>query len=198
MFVDATSLPDGEPIDTDICIVGAGAAGITMARELAGSRYSVALLESGGLELDARTQSLYEGKNTGIPTFDLQVNRLRFFGGTTNHWAGHCRLLDPIDFERRDWVPHSGWPISHHELGPYYTRAQPICGLGPARYEDLNYFTECTGLPALPLDGNRLKTAVYNQSPPTRFGKEYRNELRRAHNVIVYLKANVLELVTNP
>lgn len=197
MFLDARHLDSGHTIEADICIIGAGAAGITIAREYIGSSTRVALVESGGLVYDEKTQSLYEGENTGLPSFDLNVNRLRYFGGTTNHWAGHCRPLDAIDFEARSWTPHSGWPISRRDLDPFYVRAQPIVGLGPYEYENLEYWQKEIQLPELKLDQNRLNTVVYNQSPPTRFGYTYREELEQADNVGVYLNANVLEISTN-
>ena len=197
MFIDARDLQPGQKIETDICIIGAGAAGIAYALEFIGSSTKVALLESGGLNYDKKTQSLYEGENIGLPSFDLTVNRLRYFGGTTNHWAGHCRPLDAIDFEQRDWLPHSGWPVTRPELDPYYLRAQPIVGLTPYEYENLDFWQEKLKLPDLDLDDNRLKTAVYNQSPPTRFGREYQQELKDADNISVYLNANVLEIQTN-
>ncbi len=197
MFLDARQLEQGQVIDADICIIGAGAAGITIAREYIGSSTRVALIESGGLAFDEKSQSLYEGANTGLPSFDLEVNRLRYFGGTTNHWAGHCRPLDGIDFEKRNWIPHSGWPISKRDLDPYYVRAQPIVGLGPYEYENLDFWQKEIKLPELELDDNRLNTVVYNQSPPTRFGQAYRKQLKNADNVKVYLNANVLEIETN-
>ncbi len=197
MFVDARQLDSGQVIDADLCIIGAGAAGITIAREYIGSSIRVALIESGGMAYDETTQSLYEGENIGLPSFDLNVNRLRYFGGTTNHWAGHCRPLDPIDFESRQWTPHSGWPINRSDLDPFYVRAQPIVGLGPYQYDDLGYWQDEIGSPALALDENRLNTVVYNQSPPTRFGPVYEKELQDAENVTVYLNANVLEIESN-
>jgi choline dehydrogenase-like flavoprotein len=197
MFIDSRSLDSGHHIETDICIIGAGAAGITIAREFIGTSTQVTLLESGGLEFDKQTQSLYDGENIGRPSFDVNINRLRYFGGTTNHWAGHCRPLDPIDFKERSWVPHSGWPLSREDLDPYYRRSQPIVGLGPYEYEDLAFWQNRIKLPDLDLDENRLITAVYNQSPPTRFGKQYRQELEKASNINVYLHANVLEIQAN-
>ncbi len=197
MFLDARQLDSGHTIEADICIIGAGAAGITIAREYIGRSTRVALIESGGLDYDEKTQSLYEGENVGLPSFDLNVNRLRYFGGTTNHWAGHCRPLDAIDFEQRSWTPHSGWPISRRDLDPFYVRAQPIVGLGPYEYENLDYWQQEIQLPGLELDENRLNTVVYNQSPPTRFGQAYRDELEQADNVAVYLNANVLEISSN-
>ena len=140
MFIDSRDLDPKQQIDTDICIIGAGAAGITIAREFIGTSTQVTLLESGGLEFDKQTQSLYDGENIGLPSFDVNVNRLRYFGGTTNHWAGHSRPLEPIDFKQRSWVPHSGWPLSREELDPYYRRSQPIVGLGPYEYEELEFW----------------------------------------------------------
>ncbi|MFQ6024052.1 MAG: GMC family oxidoreductase, partial [Acidiferrobacterales bacterium] len=90
MIIDARRLPEGKSIETEVCIIGAGAAGITLARELVGQEFQVVLLESGGFELDRETQLLYEGDNIGLPYFPLNVARLRFFGGSTNHWSNWC------------------------------------------------------------------------------------------------------------
>jgi len=57
-FIDSRRVADGERISADVCIIGAGAAGITIARELIGLNASVVLLESGGIEFDARAQEL--------------------------------------------------------------------------------------------------------------------------------------------
>ena len=103
----------------DLVIVGAGAAGITLARQFANTRTSVLLLESGGLERDEAQQDLYMGALTGLQTLPLHVSRLRYFGGSTNHWAGWTRPLEPEDFAgRKDW-PESGWPITRSSLDAY-------------------------------------------------------------------------------
>jgi choline dehydrogenase-like flavoprotein len=77
----------GEDIRCDLCIIGAGAAGITIAREFQNGKHKVCLLESGGLEYEDQIQDLYSGANIGLPYYSLASSRLRFFGGTTNHWA---------------------------------------------------------------------------------------------------------------
>src|SRR5271155_300794 len=84
MIIDARSVPAGTVLETAVCIIGAGAAGITLAREFIGSRFETLLLESGGLEFAADTQDLYQGAIVGRPFEDLTACRLRFFGGTTN------------------------------------------------------------------------------------------------------------------
>src|SRR3984885_9852335 len=90
MIVDARSVPPETVIETEVCIVGAGAAGITLAREFIDAPFRVALLESGGMDFDADTQQLYEGLSIGQAFPDVTTSRLRFFGGTTNHWGGWC------------------------------------------------------------------------------------------------------------
>ena len=136
MFVDARSVPPGTVIETEVCIVGAGAAGITLAREFINSGFRVALLESGDFDFKDKTQDLYGGANIGRRYFDPKDVglRLRYFGGTTNHWGGWCAPLDPLDFEEREGVPHSGWPFSRDYLEPWYRRAQTVLQLGPYGY----------------------------------------------------------------
>ena len=104
MLIDARTLSKNTRIKTDVCIIGAGAAGITLAREFIGLPFRVCLLESGGLEYDADTQSLARGQSVGHAYYPLESARLRYFGGTTNHWGGACRPLDDIDFKQRPWM----------------------------------------------------------------------------------------------
>jgi len=180
-----------------VCIVGAGAAGIALARELAGGRLSVALLESGGFEWDSETQALYQGESAGHPYFPLTACRLRYFGGTTNHWAGYCRPLDAQDFEPRAWVPGSGWPISRVELDPYYRRAQSILQLGPYRY-DAAFWQALAPDPPLALEPEVLFSRVFQLSPPTRLGSAYRDEIVAAPGVNLILHANLTGFELTP
>jgi hypothetical protein len=99
VHTDARRLEHGSLIEGDLCIVGAGAAGISMALEWVGRGRRVLLLEGGGFDPDPRMQDLYRGEVVGQPYFPLEAARLHYFGGTTNHWAGLCAPFDPIDFE---------------------------------------------------------------------------------------------------
>ena len=197
MLIDARSLATGKTVEVDLCIVGAGAVGIAMALEFNGSSKKVAVIESGGFKYEKQTQSLYKGSHVGRTTYPLERNRLRYFGGTTNHWAGHCRPFDKFDFSVRDWIPHSGWPISFEEYEPYIERTQPLLELGKADYDSIEEYASLLGLPTLPLDNKRLISVMKHQSPPTRFGTEYRQVLKESKNVSVYLHSNVQELVSN-
>ena len=176
--------------------MGGGPAGITLAREFIGSARKVCVLESGGFDLDLATQALTKGQNVGFQYYDLGLIRPRIFGGSSSHWGGVCRPLDATDFEHRDWVPHSGWPLSRAQLDPYYARAQPLCQLGPYDYDLRNWVTPTTQ--ALPLASRRLLTAFSQFSPLTRFGQLYREEIGGASNISVLLCGNLVEIETTP
>ena len=194
MFVDARSLSDGHAIESDICIIGAGAAGITLARELIGSTLRVCLLESGGFEPDSRTQALYCAKSEGLP-IEADESRLRMFGGSTNHWTGWCRPLEPIDFEKREWVAHSGWPFDKSHLDPFYARATEVLELPSARFDAPAW--ESGEKRALSLTDGLAADSMFQLSPPTMFGRAYRHSIAGARNVSAYLHANVVEIITD-
>src|SRR6185369_2532123 len=170
MHRDATQVENHTVIEGDICIVGAGMAGIAMALDLADTPYKVILLEGGGFEVDHKMQDLYRGKNIGQRYYPLQSLRLHYFGGTTGHWAGFCSPLDPIDFEKRDWVPYSGWPIKRTDLDPYYARAHKKLELGPYEYQDSYWVEKDPKLDSLPFDHTTIFNKMWQFSPPTRFG----------------------------
>lgn len=195
MFYDSRELPDNTVITADICIIGAGAAGITLAREFIGTGVSVCLLESGGLEFDFETQSLYQGAMPGYNNYPLDASRLRFFGGTTNHWNGNIWPMFPDDFQQRDWIPDSGWPIVRSDLDAYYPKAAKVVELkGPDKWEPDQMKEYLQGIffdPRL-LDNKKLDRCLFQHSPPTRFGTTYRKELEEADTVHTYLYANAV------
>ena len=190
-FHDARKLDVGS-IAADTCIVGAGAAGITLAREFVGGSQRVVLLEGGDFEFRHRSQFLYLGTNTGTPNYSTAWSRFRRFGGTTTRWAGQCRPFDALDFEARDWVEDSGWPMTGDELEPWYRRAQRVCNLGPYDYSPAAW--QLQDASALYVANDRLDTKIYQFSHPSDFGAVYRAELAAAANVDVYLNANVVEI----
>lgn len=131
MHLDLQTQAVGPRISDEFCIIGAGAAGITLARFLLAQGRSVTLLESGGLDYEAPIAALNDGENVGEPYYDLVDARLRFFGGTTAIWGGRLAELDPIDLQKRRWVPGSGWPIAWSELQRFYEPARATFGDAP-------------------------------------------------------------------
>jgi choline dehydrogenase-like flavoprotein len=195
VFADARGVASGSSVAVDVCIIGAGAAGITLAREFDGGSTRVAILESGGLEYEPETQALYEGEVSGLPYFPLDTPRLRFFGGTTNHWAGVCRPFDHADYEAIGWIPDSGWAVGKSEMDPYVARAQEIVHLTSATW-DTQYWVGLDDAEPLPLEGGRVLTRVDQIVPPNerRFADVYGDELKASDNVTVFLHANVTEI----
>lgn len=197
MFDDARSVPPQARVETDICIVGSGAAGITLARELIGLPLRVTVLESGAFEYDGETQALYDGDSVGLP-YSVSASRLRFFGGTTNHWGGICRPWEDADFEARDGIRFSGWPIRKADLAPYYTPAARVCRVPSPEWE-LDEWVRRDRAAPFALSSDRIVSRVTQIVPRSMrgFGKNYREELRRARNVAVLLHANVTNIETD-
>jgi choline dehydrogenase-like flavoprotein len=194
-FVDATKLGAGELV-TDVCIVGAGAAGLTIAGEVAGWARELCLIESGGTQPDEETQALYDLENAGYPIRENFMSRARYYGGSCNLWAGRCMKLDEADMARREWVPYSGWPIPYPELAAYYPAAARLLRLPPVQqFEPCGYPERMSAEERRLFSQGPLTPAVSLWAKnPVRFGVAYRPRLRRAGNVRVLLHANVTKL----
>ncbi|CAK9004859.1 2-PD dehydrogenase), partial [Durusdinium trenchii] len=195
MLADSSQWPADKPVETSVCIIGGGAAGIILALELERAGISSCLLESGGLQLEPDIQAMYEGFNTGLDYHTHDASRLRFWGGSTNHWTGWTRPLDAIDFEKRDWIPHSGWPIKRDDLSRHYESAQRYFQIGyhlwaPSYWErrlDARYMDT----------GDVIETGVVRHSPPTRFGAVWGPDIGRSLRVLAFLHANVTRIALN-
>ncbi|MFZ1988261.1 MAG: GMC family oxidoreductase, partial [Alphaproteobacteria bacterium] len=137
------------------------------------------------------TQYLGSIQNIGRH-YDTESCRLRYFGGSTNHWGGHCVPLQPIDFETRDWIPESGWPVSFDELKPYYERAHALIELGEDNYDPQAVANEL-GYKLFPFTGDKVVTTL-SRYHPQRFGSRYATEIDDAPNINIYLYATVVSI----
>lgn len=189
-FTSLDELEDGIVLRADLAIVGAGAAGITLATALADTDLDVLLIESGNLELDGATQELCDGESVGMEYVPLVTARQRFFGGTTNHWTGWCAPLDPVDFTARPWLNTAGWPFARDALMPNYERAQEILELGEFVY-DRRLWDE-VGADLAAFDPARVGFVFKRRSGPTRMGQRYASTLQAARNIRVLLDANLV------
>jgi choline dehydrogenase-like flavoprotein len=203
MFASPGSVQNSDTLEFDVCIAGGGAAGITLALELDNSGLRICLLEAGGFEPpEIDDDHPYAGEIVGGPystpwaePYSLLGTRLRYFGGTTNHWGGWCRPLDEIDFQPRPFVPLSGWPLRRADLDIYYTRASKICEIEPTHFE-----LERLPGPGWPeeefynrYDGD-FKVKNFRFSPPTRFGTRYRPDIEQSSSVTCFLNSTVVEI----
>lgn len=200
MFVNAGSIDDGATLDCDVCVIGAGAAGLTVAHELAGSGLSVVVVAGGGKRRRARDQALYRGTVID-PEQHSWADRFRErrYGGTTAIWGGRCLPYDAIDFETRSYVPHSGWPFGRETLDPYYARAAVYCEIGAPLFDAALALPD---RPAALLPGFDspavTSTSIERFSRPTDFGALLERRLRAAATVRVLLDAHCIGLVGTP
>jgi choline dehydrogenase-like flavoprotein len=199
MFIDTRKVENDSIIKTTVCIIGGGVAGITLALQLEKMGIDACLLESGGFAPDDDTRDLYRGEGAGLPYNFADGCRGRFFGGSSNCWGGWCRPLDPWDFEKRDWISHSGWPFGLKELTPFYERTHDLLKLGPNNFEPAFWEGAIArgDVRRVPLVTGKVRDTISQFSPPARFGKLYRDKLAQSQRIRVFIYANAVNIDTD-
>lgn len=200
MIDDARAIVRDSVLRADLCIVGAGAAGITIALQLLQSGLRVLLLESGGFDADAATQALNEGEVTD-PALHSPPDRYRQrrFGGSTTIWGGRCVPFDPIDLETRSWINGASWPIGYETLHAEYPAANALCEAGTFEYDARLAISGgmrpmIRGFAPAEFDLNGIERF----SCPTDFAQRYQHRLRQAANIRVLLHANATRVRMAP
>jgi len=182
-----------EILEGEVCIAGAGPAGIVLALELAQRGRKVVLLEGGGVDSPGEAQSSYQGEAHGRP-YPLLGSRLRWLGGTSNHWGGWVKPLDDIDYEDKPHFPLPGWPFGPGALADGYRAAAGWCELDADDFDPASLGQ--TGadrlLPLPPQSG--FVHRLFRFSPPTRFGSRYRDALEQSELIECQLYLNAVSL----
>ena len=210
MYVQADCLPAHTILkDFDICIVGAGAAGIAMAQRLANTSLKVILLVSGspadrGAPEEGR-QALYHGTAGDFlqkvdPIF-LRRSRLNMYGGTTNHFGFWARPLDRADTMPRPGYRDAGWLFDERELRPWYIDAHDFGQFGPFNYDDMDFWERVLYARCFdPLPGDKLTGAIMRAQYEERlhdFQVQFRQQLKSAPNITVLFNAHLLTIATD-
>jgi len=193
MLIDLNDAAAPGLLETDVCVVGGGAAGVALARKLVNAGHDVCLLEAGGMDFEQATQELCLGDIVGMDYYELEHSRLRFFGGTTNIWGGRSVPLSRIDFEKREWVPHSGWPIKLADLEPYYQIAHDSLELGD--YEYSQEMWNKLQLKPIGFDPDEVAHLFWRfDNKKERFNSSQVDDLIAAPNARIVLHANVISI----
>lgn len=199
-FIDSQKAELPEIIRGTVCVIGAGAAGITLARKLAETEPGIILVEAGAFEIDGQTQALFIGRQLGLRYFDLASCRLRYFGGTTNHWSGYCRANDPIDYAGRPELGLPPWPFGPEELEPYIVDAGRSLGIEPDALDPARVI-EAAGVPASQLADTAskiLQTKIFQLAPEILMGRIWRDTIETSPNLTTYLNLNVTHVQLTP
>ncbi|TAH13116.1 MAG: GMC family oxidoreductase [Curvibacter sp.] len=202
-FHDLRELDNNDVIKADVCIIGSGPAGLSIAGEYANTGKSVWVIESGGRGIDAPTQKLYQYENVGAQRcLNQDLIRIRAYGGTSALWSGRVAPFREIDFAKRDWVDYSGWPITREDLNPYLKRAGEILGLGPNQYDDSLWSQFKMEKPRPCFNEENLRSEFWQFSrskqikkQPTRFAEDFNPQPSANLNILLY--ANVTHINTD-
>lgn len=199
MIIDFRDSTSPSKFSFDVCIIGAGPAGMTIAEELSkASGRHIGVIESGGLAPEAATQSLYEIRTDSHPYFDPDGNRLRYLGGSANHWGQQVIPIENFIFRSRPWVQLDGWPIAAESLSAYYRRAHELLKVGkykgPSHYDPKIVFSDNRqwGLFRTQYLKNRLKRIA-----PIDLPNKYRALAKKKDNISVLIHANVIDIHTS-
>lgn len=215
--------PAASQFKADIIIIGGGKAGVALAREFMNSKIEVLILESGLVteselhaelntvesvgeprgEASAAFRAAFHGGN--MRTYDPETQpyglRCRMLGGCP-YWGGKSATFDEIDFARRDWVPHSGWPISRGTLEPYFRRAADLLNLGPNIYGEGLWDLIGPRIKRPPLDKSKLHSAFWQFSRSRLKHTEILNlaeefAVEHADNIRILTNATVVHIDTD-
>lgn len=167
----------------DVCIIGSGAAGVSIAVTLARQGHRILMCEGGDEVFSERSQDSYRGEVVGDAYIPLEASRLRQLGGSTNHWGGVCRPLDPYDFTAKPAAPETAWPISHTELTPYFSAAADLLDLDPIPADE-------------PIESSALSRIYFSLGGPVRVQQKYADTLSESDNLLCCLNANLVALET--
>jgi len=178
-------------IETDVCLVGSGPAGWTIAEELRGSGLRVLLVESGGLDPTPDVSLHHAIEDVGVPLIN---GRDRGLGGTSNTWSGRLAPLDAIDYEARAWIPNSGWPFGPDELEPYLSRASGHLGGGSYDFAEAPRGEDGV-MPVPELSASGLGMASWQETGSVRIGHRLRSSDNPDLRVLV--NATVTHLTTD-
>lgn len=180
----------------DVCVVGAGPAGLAVAAGLGATGRRVVVLESGGFRPSRRVQELNDGDSEGVAYNGLSRTRHRGIGGTINIWDVRVQKRPGAKYVPLSARDMDDWPISRDDLLPYYIEAQALCGLGPFEY-GAEYWATAERTP-FQLQGTGLCNGVYQFGTAERLSRVLLNRVRDATSITLIPAWTVVGLTVEP
>lgn len=181
----------------DVCIVGAGPSGISLALELSQlcPDWNIVLLEAGGTSNATEQERGSYKVDLGDKSYSvLDISRRRKLGGTTAHWGGWSKPLDDTDYEDNQAWSVPSWPINGNDLSPFMSKAHRLCEIESQDYntKDIHERYKASLLPFR--KASKITESIFRFSPPTRFGGKYESVLKATKNIHCFLHANVYQI----
>ncbi|HZZ75627.1 MAG TPA: GMC family oxidoreductase [Puia sp.] len=196
MIIPPKKYKAGTVIETDICIIGGGPAAISLALSFLNLHSKIIILTGGTWKERSRHRALNKGVIDPVGSHEpLEENRRRVFGGGTSVWGGRCVPFDPIDFEKRSWIPNSGWPITYDQVEQYFERSLQFCEAGENNFDARVVFPGKNPEIIPGMDNEDMVSYKLERwSAPTRFAHRYKHILKGNRNVDIYLDAHVTNI----
>jgi choline dehydrogenase-like flavoprotein len=191
MLIDLEQEAAGKSYTSQVCVLGAGIAGLVLAHKLAGLGVKVHLLEAGGLELEERSQRLYEAEMAGDAHAGAREGRFRVFGGSSTRWGGQLLPYTQDVFSPAAAMPSRAWPIGADAIEKYYPEVLEIMGA-----DALPFGAELLGKlghPAVKFgDAVRLRFSKWAPFGRRNLAKSLGRECIASESVTVFTHANAM------
>jgi choline dehydrogenase-like flavoprotein len=178
--------------ECDVLVIGAGAVGLVLGAYLARNGVDVIVAESGGTKFEERTQALNQAIVKGRHHVGIHDGRARILGGTTTLWGGQLTEFRPIDFEKRDWVEGSDWPLTHQDVFPFYSKVAHFLGLDNYPYDAGEIWAEVKASP--PKFDRDLEIFFTRWLRETNLSRIFDADIKKHTNLKILLHASVVEL----
>ena len=182
----------------DLCIVGAGAAGLALAAQFLQGPGQILVLESGLRAPDSQGDDLNELESVGLRHDGWRAGRVRSLGGTTRAWGGQLVPLRASEIEPRPWIPDSGWPLGLDELDPYYRRMEELLRIEGPPYDETVWRRIGVAPPAFDPQEFRIRFSQWAALGRRNFAVLWRRELERSNNVSVLIDATAVAVRCSP
>lgn len=194
MIEDSRAIAAGGVLQADVCVIGAGPAGATLALELARHGRKVLLLEAGGTSADASRDALSAPARDFRYGSERKIIQHLQFGGNANAW--HVRTpaagdfvrfaaFQDADFEAREDTGNWEWPFTAEDLQDAEQRALELWKLHPDGFE----------APAgLQEPGHGISLASYQFPSARRLTRDFRVKIESSANISLLLNAMVTRL----
>lgn len=186
-------LDQGAPqiaVETDVCILGAGPVGLTLARRLVEKNHRVIILERGG-STAAPAMGAPEVRFDRREYRGATVGRAFGLGGTSALWGGQILPVRPADLSARPQIQASAWPIQYAHIEPYFRILQQYLGLRTGGFDIASMQRPSSALSSLDFTDWAPRLSRWLRFGRRNIATAWQAQLRRRSGISVWTNAGV-------